>query len=80
MGLINWLVKRENKKLREKLDKINENYLDNDQLWFCCKHGLSVNKKDYTVSELAAIKSKALQEKAEIENTNHKKLYKVLNS
>ena len=47
----------------------------------CPVTGCSNNdKKDYTVSELAAIKSKALQEKAEIENTNHKKLYKVLNS
>ena len=57
----------------------NKKYLDDDSLWFCCKHGLSVNKKDYTESELAAIKVKALQEIEEIKSANKKKLHSILN-
>ena len=79
MNFIDWLLVKEDKKLREVIDKINEEFLDDDSLWFCCKHGLSVNKKDYTESELAAIKVKALQEKEEIKNTNKKKLHSILN-
>ena len=79
MNFIDWLLGKEDKKLRDTIDKINEEFLDDDSLWFCCKHGLSVNKKDYTESELAAIKVKALQEKEEIKNTNKKKLHSILN-
>ena len=68
MNFIDWLLGKEDKKLRSTIDKINEEFLDDDSLWFCCKHGLSVNKKDYTESELAAIKAKALQEQEEIRN------------
>ena len=79
MNFIDWLLGKEDKKLRAMIDKINEEFLDDDSLWFCCKHGLSVNKKDYTESELAAIKVKALQEQEEIKNTNMEKLYSILN-
>ena len=79
MNFIDWLSGKEDKKLRTMIDKINEEFLDDDSLWFCCKHGLSVNKKDYTESELAAIKVKALQEKEEIKNTNKEKLHSILN-
>ena len=57
----------------------NKKYLDDDSLWFCCKHGLSVNKSDYTEAELAAIKAKALQEE-ECKNKNRENLYNILNN
>ena len=79
MNFIDWLLGKEDKKLRATIDKINEEFLDDDSLWFCCKHGLSVNKKDYTESELAAIKVKALQEIEEIKSANKKKLHSILN-
>ena len=79
MNFIDWLLGKENKELRSAIDKINEEFLDDDSLWFCCQHGLSVNKKDYTESELAAIKAKALQEQEEIRNANSKKLHSILN-
>ena len=79
MNFIDWLLGKEDKKLRSTIDKINEEFLDDDSLWFCCQHGLSVNKKDYTESELAAIKVKALQEKEEIKNANKEKLHSILN-
>ena len=79
MNFIDWLLVKEDEKLRATMDKINEQFLDDDQLWFCCRHGLSTNKKDYTESELAAIKSKALEEQVGIKNANRNKLYKVLN-
>ena len=79
MNFIDWLLGKEDKKLRETIDKINEEFLDDDSLWFCCKHGLSVNKKDYTESELAAIKVKALQEIEEIKSANKEKLHSILN-
>ena len=79
MKFIDWLLGKEDKKLRDTIDKINEEFLDDDSLWFCCKHGLSVNKKDYTESELAAIKVKALQEKEEIKSANKEKLHSILN-
>lgn len=79
MNFIDWLLGKEDKKLRSTIDKINEEFLDDDSLWFCCKHGLSVNKKDYTESELAAIKVKALQEQEEIKNANKDKLHSILN-
>ena len=80
MNFIDWLLGKEDKKLRAMIDKINEGFLDDDSLWFCCQHGLSVNKKDYTESELAAIKVKALQEQKENENRNRQKLYNILNN
>ena len=58
----------------------NKKYLDDDSLWFCCKHGLSVNKSDYTEAELAAIKAKVLQEKEEYRNKNRENLYNILNN
>ena len=79
MNFIDWLLVKEDKKLREAIDKINEEFLDDDSLWFCCKYGLSVDKKDYTESELAAIKVKALQEKEEINGANKEKLHSILN-
>ena len=79
MNFIDWLLGKEDKKLRATIDKINEEFLDDDSLWFCCKHDLSVNKKDYTESELAAIKVKALQEKEEIKSANKEKLHSILN-
>ena len=79
MNFIDWLLGKEDDKLSATIDKINEKFLDDDSLWFCCKHGLSVNKKDYTESELAAIKVKALQEKEEIKSENKKKLHSILN-
>lgn len=79
MNFIDWLLGKEDEKLRDAIDKVNEEFLDDDSLWFCCKHGLSVNKKDYTESELAAIKVKALQEIEEIKSANKKKLHSILN-
>ena len=62
-------------------EETNKKYLDDDSLWFCCKHGLSVNKSDYTEAELAAIKAKALQEEEEeYRNKNHENLYNILNN
>lgn len=48
--------------------------------FFCCKHGLSVNKSDYTEAELVAIKAKALQEQEENRNKNRENLYNILNN
>ena len=79
MNYIDWLLGKEDKNLRATIDKMNDEFLDKDSLWFCCKHGLSVNKKDYTESELAAIKVKALQEKEEIKSANKEKLLSILN-
>ena len=79
MNFIDWLLAKDDEELRVMIDKINEEFLDDDSLWFCCKHGLSVNKKDYTESELAAIKVKALQEKEEIKSANKEKLHSILN-
>ena len=79
MKFIDWLLGKEDKDLRDTIDKINEKYLDDDSFLFCCKYGLSVDKKDYTESELAAIKVKALQEQEEIKNANKEKLYSILN-
>ena len=79
MNFIDWLLGKEDEKLRDAIDKVNEEFLDDDSLWFCCKHGLSVNKKDYTESELAAIKAKALQEIEEVKSANKKKLHSILN-
>ena len=79
MNFIDQLLGKEDEKLRDAIDKVNEEFLDDDSLWFCCKHGLSVNKKDYTKSELAAIKVKALQEKEEINGANKEKLHSILN-
>ena len=79
MNFIDWLLAKEDKKLRDAIDKINEEFLDDDSLWFCCKHGLSVNKKDYTESELVAIKVKALQEIEGIKSANKEKLHSTLN-
>ena len=80
MNFIDWLLGKEDEKLRATMDKINEEFLDDDSLWFCCKHGLSVNKSDYTEVELAAIKAKALQEKEEHRNKNRENLYNILNN
>ena len=79
MNFIDWLLGKEDEKLKDAIDKVNEGFLDDDSLWFCCKHGLSVNKKDYTESELAAIKIKALQEIEEAKSANKKKLHSILN-
>ena len=79
MNFIDWLLGKEDEKLRATIDKINEEFLDDDSFLFCCKYGLSVDKKDYTESELAAIKVKALQEKEEIKSVNKEKLHSILN-
>ena len=74
------MIKNDDKKFdRDLEEKTNEKYLDDDSFLFCCKHGLSVNKKDYTESELASIKVKALQEKEEINGANKEKLHSILN-
>lgn len=69
---------------RDVEEETNKKYLDDDSLFFCCKHGLSVNKSDYTEVELAAIKAKALQEelqeKEEHRNKNRENLYNILNN
>jgi hypothetical protein len=57
---------------------INEKFLDDDQLWFCCKHGLSVNKEDYTEAELKTMTFKAMQEEMERKQKNHNKLIDIL--
>lgn len=79
MNFIDWLLGKENKELRSAIDKINDEFLDDDSLWFCCIHNLSTNKKDYTESELAAIKAKALKEREETRNANSDKLHSILN-
>ena len=74
------MIKNDDKKFdRDLEEKTNEKYLDDDSFLFCCKYGLSVDKKDYTESELAAIKVKALQEIEEIKSANKKKLHSILN-
>ena len=75
------IIKNDNKKFEIDLEEnINTKYLDDDTLLFCCKHGLSINKSDYTEDELAAIKAKALQEKEEHRNKNRENLYNILNN
>lgn len=76
-GNINMLFKNFYRDIEE---EINKKYLDDDSLFFCYKHGLSVNKSDYTEAELAAIKAKALQEKEEYRNKNRENLYNILNN
>ena len=76
-GRINMLFKNFYRDIEE---ETNKKYLDDDSLFFCCKHGLSVNKSDYTEAELVAIKAKALQEEEEHRNKNRKKLYNILNN
>ena len=74
------MIKNDDKKFDRNLEeKTNKKYLDDDSFLFCCKSGLSVDKKDYTESELAAIKVKALQEIEEIKSANKKKLHSILN-
>ena len=80
-GRINMLFKNFYRDIyRDIEEETNKKYLDDDSLWFCCKHGLSVNKSDYTEAELAAIKAKALQEKEENRNKNRENLYNILNN
>lgn len=78
MGFIDWICRKEDKKIRKTIDNINSQFLDDDQLWFCCTHGLSVNKSDYTDSELAAIKAKAIVEQNQIKENNKNKLNEIL--
>ena len=78
MSFIDWLCRKEDKELRKTIDDINSKFLDDDQLWFCITHGLSVNKSDYADSELAAIKAKALIEQNQKKENNRKKLYEIL--
>ena len=74
------LIKNDDKKFdRDLEEKINEKFLDDSSFLFCCKHDLSVNKKDYTESELVDIQAKALQEQEEIRNANSEKLHSILN-
>ena len=80
-GKINMLFKNFYRDIyRDIEEETNKKYLDDDSLFFCCKHGLSVNKSDYTEAELAAIKAKALQEKEECRNKNRENLYNILNN
>ena len=76
-GNINMLFKNFYRDVEE---EINKKYLDDDSLFFCCKHGLSVNKSDYTEAELAAIEAKAVQAKVECRNKNRENLYNILNN
>ena len=76
-GNINMLFKNFYRDIEE---ETNTKYLDDDTLLFCCKHGLSINKSDYTEAELAAIKAKVLQEKEEYRNKNRENLYNILNN
>lgn len=76
-GRINMLFKNFYRDIEE---ETNKKYLDDDSLFFCCKHGLSVNKSDYTEDELVAIKAKALQEQEENRNKNRENLYNILNN
>ena len=76
-GKINMLFKNFYRDIEE---ETNKKYLDDDSLWFCCKHGLSVNKSDYTEDELTAIQIKALQEKEERRKKNRENLYNILNN
>ena len=80
-GRINMLFKNFYRDIyRDIEEETNKKYLDDDSLFFCCKHGLSVNKSDYTEDELVAIKAKALQEKEECRNKNRENLYNILNN
>ena len=80
-GRINMLFKNFYRDIyRDIEEETNKKYLDDDSLFFCCKHGLSVNKSDYTEAELVAIKAKALQEKEEYRNKNRENLYNILNN
>ena len=65
---------------RDVEEETNKKYLDDDTLWFCCEHGLSVNKSDYTEAELVEIKAKALKEQEENRNKNRENLYNILNN
>lgn len=80
--MVGLIIKNDNKKFEIELEEeTNKKYLDDDDsLLFCCKHGLSVNKSDYTEVELNAIKAKALQEKEEYRNKNRENLYNILNN
>lgn len=78
MNFIDWFCGKEDKELRKTIDDINSKSLDTDQFLFCCRHGLSVNKSDYTDSELAAIKAKALIEQNQEKENNRNKLNEIL--
>lgn len=53
---------------------------DNDILLFCCEHGLSVCKEDYTQFELDEMKKAFLKERNENKTKNSLKLKNILNS
>ena len=79
--MVGLIIKNDNKKFEIDVEEeTNKKYLDDDSLSFCCKHGLSVKKSDYTEAELNAIKAKALQEKEEYRNKNRENLYNILNN
>lgn len=53
---------------------------DDDILFFCCKHGLSVFSDDYTSYELMEMKNAVLKGQNEEKNKNSLKLKSALNS
>ena len=53
---------------------------DDDILFFCCKHSLSVFEEDYTQFELDEMKKASLKEQNVNKNENSSKLKNILNS
>jgi len=53
---------------------------DDDILFFCCKHGLSLCQEDYNQFELEEIKKAFLKEQEDDRIKNSLKLKSILNS
>ena len=66
--------------INQKIQAVKSKYLDDDQLWYCCVHGLSTDKQDYTEYELQVIKSKALEEIEKNKINNSAKVQKILSN
>ena len=50
----------------------NYEFLDPDETWFAIKHGMSLNKNDYTPSELLKLNNKIIKEKKKKEAKRYK--------
>ena len=51
---------------------------DDDILWYCVSHGLSVNQDDYTADNLAKLKKLALEDQERIEVKNNERMKELI--
>jgi hypothetical protein len=59
---------------KDKKETKKDEYLDDDVWWYCCKHGLALDKEDYSQWELDTLKAEAQKEKYE----KHQKEFEIL--